>query len=223
MDKFKKIISLLLKAIAAFFIVSFLSVLLLRFIPAFITPYQAYNFVMGDGLEKDWVGYKDISPHFYRAVIASEDSRFYEHIGVDWKAVEEARKHNERYPKKRRRGASTITMQTAKNTFLWHGRTYIRKAMEVYFSYLMEVLWSKQRILTVYSNVVEFGEGLYGVEAASQKYFNKPASKLTKRQAALLAAVLPNPIRWNPAKPTNYINRRANTIMARMNSVRLQN
>ena len=222
MDKLKKIISLLLKAIVAFFIVSFLSVLLLRFIPAFITPYQAYNFVMGDGLEKDWVGYDHISPHFYRAVIASEDSRFYKHFGVDWEAVEEARKHNERYPKKRRRGASTITMQTAKNTFLWHGRTYIRKAMEVYFSYLMEVLWSKQRILTVYSNVVEFGEGLYGVEAASHKYFNKPASKLTKRQAALLAAVLPNPLRWNPAKPTNYINRRANIIMARMNSVRLQ-
>lgn len=205
-----------------FFIGSFLNVLLLKFIPVIITPYQTYNYFAGDGLTKDWVGYDDITPNFFRAVIASEDARYYEHFGVDWEAVDEARVHNNKYPNKRRRGASTITMQTAKNTFLWHGRTYVRKVLEVYFSYLTELVWGKQRILTVYANVVEFGTGLYGVEAASQKYFNKPASKLSKRQAALLAAVLPNPTRWNPAKPTNYINRRANTIMARMNSVRLE-
>ncbi len=205
-----------------FFVGSFLNVLLLKIIPVIITPYQTYNYIAGDGLTKDWVGYEDISPNFFRALIASEDARYYEHNGVDWEAVEEARVHNNKYPNKRRRGASTITMQTAKNTFLWHGRTYVRKALEVYFSYLTELVWGKQRILTVYANVVEFGTGLYGVEAASQKYFNKPASKLSKRQAALLVAVLPNPIRWNPAKPTNYINGRANTIMARMNSVRLE-
>jgi len=223
MDKIKLISSLILKLFLAFVIGSFLSVLALKFIPAIITPYQTYNLIAGDGLTKEWVGYEDISPNFFKAVIASEDARYYEHNGVDWEAVEAAKRHNEKHPNKRRRGASTITMQTTKNTFLWHGRTYVRKALEVYFSYLTELVWGKQRILTVYANVVEFGTGLYGVEAASQKYFKKSASKLTKRQAALLAAVLPNPIRWNPANPTKYINRRANTIMARMNSITLKN
>jgi monofunctional biosynthetic peptidoglycan transglycosylase len=135
--------------------------------------------------------------------------------------VEKAREYNRRHQGKRRRGASTITMQTARNTFLCHNRNWVRKALEVYFTYLIEAVWGKKRTLEIYANVIEFGEGIYGVEAASRKYFNRSAAKLTRRQAALLAAVLPNPRRWSPARPTNYINRRASTIMARMRQVEI--
>lgn len=222
MKKVLKLLKFIGKLILIFLLTSVVMVALFRFVPIPITFYQITNAISGDGLTKDWTSYDEVSPFFYRAVIAAEDARFYSHSGVDWKAVEDAKKHNARYPKKRRRGASTITMQTAKNTFLWHGRNYVRKGLEVYFSYLMEFFWGKKRILEVYGNVVEMGEGMYGVEAASQKYFGKSAKKLTKRQAALLAAILPNPKRWNPAKPTAYLNRRASTIQARMNSIGLK-
>jgi len=173
------------------------------------------------GVEKDWESWDNISKNFYRAVVSAEDARFMQHSGIDWKAVEAAQKYNERHKGKKKRGASTITMQTAKNAFLWHGRNYVRKGLEAYFTILIETIWGKKRILEVYANIVEFGEGLYGVEAAAQKYFKKPASKLTKREAALLAAILPNPRLWNPARPTAYLNKRANWVMARMNSVRI--
>ena len=169
--------------------------------------------------EKQWVAYEDISPNFFHAVLAAEDARFMRHKGFDWKAIEHARKYNERHAGKRKHGASTVTMQTAKNTFLLHQRNYIRKGLEAWFTVLIEALWQKRRILEVYANVIEFGDGLYGVEAASRKYFKKSAKKLSRRQASLLAAVLPNLHHWSPAKPSRYILRRAATIRARMNSV----
>lgn len=173
------------------------------------------------GINKDWVDYDEISPHFFRAVISAEDAKFMRHDGFDRKAIEAARRYNEIHKGKKKRGASTISMQTAKNTFLWHGRNYVRKGLEAYFTVLIEAVWGKKRILEVYANVIEFGEGIYGVEAACQEFFGKPAANLTKRQAALLASVLPNPRRWSPAKPTPYINRRVNWIMGRMNSIAL--
>jgi monofunctional biosynthetic peptidoglycan transglycosylase len=209
----------------SFLILSVSTVLIYKFIPPPVTPHMIIRVIEGviEGdlvwIEKDWESYDNISKNLYRAILAAEDARFMSHEGVDWKAVESAKKYNERYKGKKKRGASTVTMQTAKNTFLPHSRNYVRKAVEVYFTYLIEYIWGKKRILEVYANIVEWGPGLYGAEAASQKFFNKSASKLTKREAALLAAVLPNPRRWSPDKPTKYINKRVNMIMGRMNHV----
>jgi len=202
---------------------SIIWVLSYKIMPPPATPIMIIRLFEGSpGIKKQWKSYEDVSPNLFKAVIAAEDARFFEHNGIDWDAVEDAKKYNQRHKGKKKRGASTITMQTAKNAFLWHGRNYLRKGMEVYFTYLIEQVWGKKRILEIYVNIIEFGDGVYGVEAASQKYFGKSAEKLTKRQAALLASVLPNPRRWNPAKPTRYINSRASTIQARMNSVSLK-
>lgn len=217
----KRIIKFIWKIIFYFVIFTVLWVCSYLVINPFITPYQAYNFVTGSGLNKDWVSIDEVSPNFLRAVIAAEDALFFEHRGVDWKAVDEATRYNERHSTKKR-GASTITMQTAKNAFLWHGRTFIRKGMELYFTVLIEAIWGKKRILEVYINIIELGEGIYGVESASQIFFNKESSKLTPREAALIASILPNPIKWSPAKPTRYISSRASTIQARMRSVSLK-
>ncbi len=206
---------------------SVILVVIFKFIPPPVTPLMIIRVVesIGEveavGIEKKWVGYEDISPNLFRAVISGEDGRFMRHGGIDWRAVEHAQRYNKIHKGKRVHGASTITMQTAKNTFLWHDRNFIRKGLEVYFTYLIEFIWGKKRILEIYANVVEFGKGLYGAEAASQKYFNKPASKLTKREAALMAAVLPNPRKWSPARPTKYIEKRSAFIRGRMNSIAL--
>ncbi|GAB5465895.1 MAG: monofunctional biosynthetic peptidoglycan transglycosylase [Candidatus Kapaibacteriales bacterium] len=217
MKLIKKILRYLLYAIIAFHV----WILALAFINPVITPYQILNLFEGHGIEKDWADYEEINPWLFRCLIAAEDARYFTHSGVDWKAVDEAKKANEKNPKKRRRGASTITMQTAKNIFLWHGRNYVRKGMEVYVSYIIDFVWGKKRVLEVYANVVEWGDGIYGVEAASQSFFNKSASELTKREASLLIAVLPNPKKWNPSKPTKYIQGRASTIRARADAVKL--
>jgi len=166
------------------------------------------------GIHKDWVRYKKISPHMIQAVIASEDNRFAEHFGIDVQAVQKAVDYNKKH--RRKRGASTITQQVAKNVFLWPARTYIRKGFELYFTVMIEAIWSKKRIMVVYLNVMETGNGLYGVEAAAQKYFHKPAAKLTASQAALIAASLPNPRVRNPAKPSDYMIHRQARIMSLM-------
>lgn len=220
---FRRIIFFIFKLIAAFVVVSCVTVFAYSFLNPPLTPVMILRLFDNDEakIEKTWKPYEEISPNLFRAIIAAEDARFFGHSGIDWKAVEEAKKYNERNKGKKKRGASTITMQTAKNAFLWHGRNYVRKALEAYFTVLIEAIWGKQRILEVYVNIVEWGPGIYGAEAASQKFFGKPASKLTRRQAALLAAVLPNPRRWSPARPTRYINKRASTISARMNAVHI--
>lgn len=221
----KKFFKIVVYFITGFFLFTILLVVLFKFINPPITPLMATRVVEGllEGkavrLEKEWRSYDQISPNLFRAVVSGEDARFMRHDGIDWKAVDAAKRYNEMKRGKKLRGASTITMQTAKNTFLWHGRNYVRKGLEVYFTYLIEAIWGKKRIIEVYANVVEFGDGIYGAESASQAFFKKSADKLSRREAALLAAVLPNPRRWSPARPTSYIEKRVSFIQGRMNSV----
>jgi monofunctional biosynthetic peptidoglycan transglycosylase len=161
-----------------------------------------------------WVSRSEISDRMENAVIASEDWKFYEHKGFDWPAIEKAMKHNAKSG--HIRGASTISQQTAKNVFLWSSRSWIRKGFEAYFTVLIEALWSKERIMECYLNVVELGDGIYGVGAASEAYFKKTPAKLSSSEAALLAAVLPNPRRFQVAHPSPYIRFRQTMIQRRM-------
>ncbi|WP_407299928.1 monofunctional biosynthetic peptidoglycan transglycosylase [Raoultella planticola] len=163
----------------------------------------------------DWVGMDEISPWMGLAAIAAEDQKFPEHWGFDVSAIEKALAHNERQ-ENRVRGASTLSQQTAKNLFLWDGRSWLRKGLEAGLTVGIETVWSKKRILTVYLNIAEFGEGTFGVEAASRRYFHKPASKLTASEAALLAAVLPNPIRFRADAPSGYVRSRQAWILRQM-------
>ena len=194
---------------------------LYRFVPPPLTPLMVLRLFDGNGLAKDWVSYDALSPNLMRAVIAAEDSGFCAHWGFDFEAILQALRHNERSG--RLRGGSTISNQTAKNVFLWPGDTlatrYARKAIEPYFTLLVESMWGKRRILEVYLNVAEWAPGIYGAEAAARHHFGKPAAELTRREAALLAAVLPNPRRFSAGKPSGYISRRARQIQAWMNDV----
>ncbi len=166
------------------------------------------------GAQRDWVAIEDISPHLPRAVIAAEDSRYCQHGGVDWTALQQViEEAGEDGPA---RGASTIAMQTAKNVFLWPSRSVVRKGMEIPVALVIDTVWSKRRVMEVYLNVAEWGEGIFGAEAAAQHHFRKSAKALSPREAALLAAVLPNPIRRNAGRPSAYVSRRAGTIAARM-------
>ncbi|WP_370525700.1 monofunctional biosynthetic peptidoglycan transglycosylase [Olivibacter sp. SDN3] len=165
-------------------------------------------------LEKQWVHYEDLSENLKRAAITGEDANFMIHAGFDIKAIREAYKKNQ--TDDLIRGGSTISQQTAKNVFLWPGRSWIRKGFESYFTILIELLWGKKRILEVYLNIIEMGDGIYGANAATLSYFSKPATALTKRQAALLIAILPNPKKWSATKPSTFINRKANTILRYM-------
>ncbi|WP_446470431.1 monofunctional biosynthetic peptidoglycan transglycosylase [Xenorhabdus stockiae] len=162
-----------------------------------------------------WVDQDQISPYIALAVIAAEDQRFPEHWGFDFSAIKMAVEHNKK-DQKRIRGASTITQQTAKNLFLWEGRSWVRKGLEAGMAMVLELVWSKKRILTVYLNIAEFGRGIFGVEAASRHYFGKPASRLTASEAALLAAVLPNPIRYRVDAPSAYVLQRQQWILRQM-------
>lgn len=167
----------------------------------------------GIPVKQDWVGLSDMSRHIPRAVIGAEDSRFCEHRGFDVEAIEKAMERNQKGRKLR--GGSTISQQTAKNAFLWPGRTWVRKGLEAWFTVLIEWLWGKPRIMEVYLNVAEFGRGVFGVEAASRHYFDKPAARLTRVEAARLAAILPQPIKRDAASPGRYTRRYANRIAGR--------
>jgi len=208
-------------AIILFFAISILWVLTARFIPVWITPLvyirgveQVFDKKMPH-FEKNWVAIDKISPNMVQAVIASEDNLFAEHNGFSFTAIEKAIEHNKK--DKRIRGGSTISQQTAKNVFLFPQRSYIRKGLEAYYTVLIELIWGKKRIMEVYLNVIETGDGVYGVEAAAQKYFKTSAAKLTKEQSALIAACLPNPRRFNVAKPSSYIKNRRAAILRLMN------
>lgn len=209
-----------LRIIVGFFAVTVAWVIVLRFVNPPVTwlMIQRGFEQRAEGnpwkLTKDWLAYDDLSDNLKRAAIAGEDARFLSHWGFDREAIADAYQRNKAGGKLR--GGSTISQQTAKNVFLWPGRSWVRKGFETYFTLLIELLWSKKRILTVYLNVIETGDGLYGAEAAAQHYYGKSAESLTKRQAALLIAVLPNPRRWSPVKPTAFINRKANTIVRYM-------
>lgn len=163
----------------------------------------------------DWVSMDEMSPWMPLAVIAAEDQKFPNHWGFDVASIEKAISHNERN-ENRVRGASTLSQQTAKNLFLWDGRSWVRKGLEAGLTLGMEVVWTKRRILTVYLNIAEFGEGVFGVEAASQRYFNKPASRLSASEAALLAAVLPSPVRFKANAPSGYVRQRQQWILRQM-------
>jgi len=219
--RMRRLMRWLARAIALFIGISVILTALYRFIPPPLTPLMVIRLADGNWISKDWESYDNISPNLARAVIASEDSGFCSHWGFDFEAIEKALRHNEK--SHRLRGGSTISNQTAKNTFLWPGDTrltrYARKVVEPYFTALIELIWGKKRILEVYLNVVEWGPGIYGAEAASQYHFHKPAAALSRREAALLAAVLPNPRRFNAGKPSTYIARRANAIQAQMNDI----
>lgn len=185
-------------AVAAFLTLSIGLVIIYRFLPPPITPLMIIRLFQGEGLSKDWVSYDEVSPAVFKAVIAGEDARFCEHFGFDIEAIRSAMQHNKR--SHRVHGASTITQQTAKNVFLWPGRSFVRKGFEAYFAALLELFWDKRRILEVYVNVVEFGHGIYGIEAAAQAYYKKAAKDLTAEEAARLAAVLPSPLHWTPQR-----------------------
>ena len=185
-------------------------VLAYRFVPPPITPLMVIRSLGGAPLDKHWLPLERVAAALPRAVIASEDEKFCAHHGFDWAAFNNAYRdwRAGREPK----GASTITMQVAKNLFLWPGRSIVRKGIEAYLTVLLEFFWDKHRIMEVYLNVIEWGDGIYGADAAARRYFNKPASALTPQEAALLAAVLPNPREWSPARPTPYIGERATNI-----------
>lgn len=211
-------------SILVFFGSSILVTAAYRFINPPFTPLMAIRLVeqiFGEDevrLTKEWVPIEKISKNMPIAVIASEDNNFLKHPGYDMKAIKRAQELNKK--RKRKLGASTITQQTAKNVFLFPSRTYLRKGLELYFTGLIELMWGKKRIMEVYLNVIEMGKGIYGVEAASQEYFHKSASKLSKSEAAAIAAVLPNPRRWNAGKPSAYISGRKVAIMSMMGKVR---
>ncbi len=189
-------------------------ILLYGLVPPPATPLMILRLFEGEGIARDWRPRGAIAPDLFRAVIAAEDARFCEHVGFD--TVELAKALRDWRRGRRVRGASTITMQTAKNLFLWPGRTLVRKAAEAYLTPWLEMSWSKARILELYVNIAEWGPGIYGAEAAARAYFGKPASALSAKEAALLAAVLPNPRAWSPDKPSSYVRARARTIHARM-------
>lgn len=191
---------------------------LYRIVPPPATPLMLIRALGGSGLSRDWEPLERISPALAEAVIASEDTGFCGHGGFDWAAIEDAFEDNEEG--KRLRGGSTISQQTAKNAFLWPDRSWTRKGAEAWFTLLIESLWSKRRILEVYLNIVEWDDGVYGAEAAARHHFHKSASALTRREAALLAVVLPNPRNWSPSRPGSYVARRAGVIERRMAVVR---
>lgn len=170
--------------------------------------------VEGYGLDKSWRSLEGISPYLPQAVIASEDNRFCTHFGFDWKEL--GGQIDRAMAGKTTRGASTISMQVAKNVLLWPGRDVLRKLLEVPLTPQLELFWGKRRIMEVYLNVAEMGPGIYGAEAAAQAYFGKPASRLTQREAALIAATLPNPLYWSPARPTSHLRQRARVIERRI-------
>ncbi len=216
----KKFWGFIKKVILYFFIFSIGITIIYRFVPPPVTFLMLQRVVEQkiDGedmkLQKDWVPIEDISTFMQRAVIASEDQHFISHWGFDLEAIEKA--YNSNKKSKRIKGGSTITQQTAKNVFLWPARSYVRKALEAYFTVLIELFWSKERILEVYLNSIEMGDGVYGIEAASQHYFNKPAKDLSKRESAAIAAILPNPRKWSASKPNAYIQKRQFRILKKM-------
>jgi monofunctional biosynthetic peptidoglycan transglycosylase len=188
--------------------------LVYRFLPVPLTPLMVIRLAEGEGLRQRWVPLDEVAPVLPQAAIAAEDNRFCAHSGFDWEELEG--QIDALLAGARARGASTITMQTAKNLFLWPGRDFVRKALEAWLTPQIELLWPKRRIMEAYLNVAELGPGIYGAEAAARAYFGKPASALGAHEAALLAAILPNPRDWSPVRPTEYLERRARTIRTRI-------
>lgn len=223
---FKKILKIFRWVVVAFFVTTILSVFLYRFVPVFITPLMIIRIAeqIGDDkdikLKHDWVSLDEMPVNMVKAVIASEDAHFLEHNGFDFDAIKKAVEHNKN-KKKNKHGASTITQQTAKNVFLWPSRSWVRKVMEAYFTVLIELMWNKQRIIEVYLNSIEMGDGVYGIGAASRRYYRCAPSELSRQQCALITATLPNPRKYSVIAPTVYVSKRQQKILREMKFVKI--
>lgn len=201
------------------FILQLAYIVALKWINPPITITQIVSWMNGEGLTKEYVPLKDISEEAKLAVIASEDQLFPDHSGFDWRSIQKAIEYNKKKPG-RVRGGSTISQQTAKNVFLWQGKSWIRKGLETYFTFMIERIWGKQRILEIYLNVAEMGRGIFGIEEAAQRYFNKPARDLTAREAAAIAAILPSPKKYQIKPMSSYVSSRSKKILQQMNFLR---
>lgn len=215
----KRFFRFLLKLILGLFLFSILMVVIYKWVPVPYTPLMAIRYFENpdEDIRHDWVPFEEISDNLKMAVIASEDQNFPNHNGFDYAAIEKAMEENKKG--RRVRGASTISQQTAKNVFLWPQRSWFRKGLEVYFTFWIELLWSKERILEVYLNSIEMGKGIYGAEAASRAWFGKPAANLTAYEAAAIAAILPNPREYRAKPASNYIQGRQAWIVRQMKNL----
>ena len=200
------------------FVAQLVYIILLKWVNPPITLTQLSSWVTGNGLKRDYVSWDELSYNIKLAAISSEDQLFPDHSGFDWKSIEKAMKYNERKPN-RIKGASTISQQVAKNVFLWQGRSWFRKGLEVYFTFMIELIWNKKRILEVYLNVAEMGKGVFGIEAAAKQNFNKSAKKLTRMEAAMIAACLPNPKKYTVKPMSKYVSIRSRWVLRQMNSI----
>lgn len=208
----------LIKTGLAILLIIHLYALLLRFVPVPGTILMAQRAMSGETVRKDWTRIEDISPHLIHSIIGAEDSRFCQHHGVDWQAVKTV--IDERDNGTRKRGGSTITQQTSKNVFLWNGGGWIRKLPETWFALLTDKIWGKRRTMEIYLNVAEWGDGIFGAEAAARARFGKSARDLTPRESALLAAVLPSPNKWRLDPPGPYVSERAAGLVLRAQDVK---
>ena len=215
-----KVLRFLKRLVIILFFLQLFYILILKWVNPPITLTQLSSWISGNGLKRDYVRMKQISSNPKLAVIAAEDQLFPDHSGFDWKSIEKAMAHNEKNPKKVK-GASTISQQVAKNVFLWQGRSWIRKGLEVYFTFMIELIWGKKRILEMYLNVSEMGNGVFGIEAAARQYFKKPSMKLTRQQSAMIAASLRNPKKYTVKPLSKYISIRYPWVQRQM--LHLQN
>jgi monofunctional glycosyltransferase len=218
MHGIKRVWHYLKRIFVILFVAQLVYIIILRWVFPPMTTIQLGSLIAGYGMKRDYVSFDQMSPNAGLAVIAAEDQLFPVHNGFDWKSIEKALKHNEKKPK-RVRGASTISQQVAKNVFLWNGRSWFRKALEVYFTFMIELVWGKQRILEVYLNVAEMGKGVFGIEAASRLYFKKSASKLSGTQAAMIAACLPNPKKYAVKPMSAAVKRRYPWVEGQMQNL----
>lgn len=221
----RKIFRFIVKVFLWFIVVSILLVVLFRFVPVPFTPLMISRALeqrdSGEAMyaNHDWVPIAEISPELQKAVIASEDGKFFTHYGFDFEAIEKAYENNKKG--KRIKGGSTISQQTAKNVFLWQGRSYLRKGLEAYFTVLIELIWSKERIMEVYLNSIEMGDGIYGAQAAAKYWYKKDAKNLTRYEAAAIAAILPSPLKYKATNSSSYINSRKGHIVRQMRYIKL--
>jgi monofunctional glycosyltransferase len=199
-------------------ILQFVYLIILIWVYPPVTITQTVSWVSGNGLQRDYISFDEMGPNIKLAVIAGEDQLFPDHDGFDVKAIKKAMKYNEKHPT-RTRGASTISQQTAKNVFLWQHGGWFRKGLEVYFTFMIELLWSKEKILEHYLNVAEMGKGIFGVQAAAKAYFNKDAKNLTRAEAAMIAACLPNPKTYTVKPLSKYVANRYDNILQQMNNL----
>jgi len=216
--RIKKILRKVRNLFLILFVLQLVYIIVLKWVDPPVTLTQLGSLFQGYGLKRDYVSRNEMSTYAGLAVMASEDQLFPEHNGFDWKSIEKAMKNNQK-KHKRVRGASTISQQVAKNVFLWQGRSWLRKGLEVYFTFMIELVWGKERILEVYLNVAEMGKGVFGIEAASRHYYKKSAKKLTRQEAAQIAAILPNPKKYLIKPLSSYVQRRSYWIMGQMNNI----